>query len=130
MDLQTDAFTVSDGDTSCLYTANITSDGPRNFVLGQRINGTDLQSNPADVNATDLVNNPIGVSMNANLVMFWNRTSLRVIDYKTEEREDVRLPENCSDGLRSVHLSGRSTRYRYEDDPYQVPRVALECGTK
>ena len=127
LDLQTDAFTVSDGDTSCLYTANITSDGPRNFVLGQRINGTDLQSNPADVNATDLVNNPIGVTMNANLVMFWNRTSLRVIDYKTEEKADVRLPENRSDGLQFVHLSGQSTRYRFEYDPFEIPRVALEC---
>jgi len=140
LDLQADAFTVSDGDTSCLYTtANITSDGPRNFVLGQRINSTDLKSNPVDVNGanternlgegndTDLVNNPIGVTMNANLVMVWNGTTLRVIDYKTKEKADVRLPGNCSDGLQSVHRSGRSTRYRFEYDPFEVPRVALEC---
>jgi hypothetical protein len=137
--LQIDAFTVSDGETSCLYTANINSDGLRNFTLDQRINGTDLKSKPADGNGanlernlgegndTDLTNNPIGVTMNANLVMFWNRTTLRVIDYnKTEVKADVRLPENCSDGLQSVHLSGRSTRYRYEY-PYEIPRVALEC---
>ena len=143
LDLQATNYTVSDGETSCLYTATITIDGQRNFTLRHIINGTSLESNLCivdvngtdsegnpGVNYTDTTNNQTGVAMNERLILVWNTNSLRVIDYKTEERKDVRLPENCSDGLRSVHLSGRSTRYRYEDDPYQVPRVALECGTK
>jgi hypothetical protein len=121
LDLQAANYTVSDGETSCLYTATITTDGQRNFTLHRIINGTNLESNLVDGN------NQNGVTMNERLMMVWNSNSLRVIDYTTEKWADVSLPGTCSDGLRSVHLSGRSTRYRYEDDPNEVPRVALEC---
>ena len=127
MDLQASNYTVSDGETSCLYTANITTDGQRNFTLRVRriINGTDSEGNLGGVNYTDLRNNQIGVTMNEHLIMVWKRNSLRVIDYTTEK--NVILPENCIDGLRSIHLSGRSTRYRSKYLDLDVPRVALEC---
>jgi hypothetical protein len=122
LDLQAERYTVSDGETSCLYT-NMTADEQRNFTLHRRINGTSLESNLVDVN------NQTGVTMNECLIMVWNTTSVRVIDYTTQDWDwaDVTLPKKCTDDLRSVHLSGRSTRYRYEDDPNQVSRVALEC---
>ena len=116
LDLQAANYTVSDGVTSCLYAATIIADRQRNFTLRRIINGTDSEGS-----------NQIGVTMNEHLIMVWNSNSLRVIDYTTEEKADVRLPENCSHGLRSIHLSGRSTRYRFEYPYEEVPRVALEC---
>jgi len=126
LDLQAANYFLSDGETSCLYT-DITADGQRNFTLHRIINDSSLESNLVDVS------NQTGVTMNERLIMVWNTTSVRVIDYTTQDWDwaDVMLPGNCTDDLRSVYLSGRSTRYRYEDDPYhQGSRVALECGTK
>ena len=115
--------------TSYLYTATITTDGQRDFTLLRSLVdvGVDVDEPSFGLRCIDRRSS---VTMNERLIMVWNTARLRIIDFTTEETADVSLPDNCSDGLRTVHLSGRSTRYRYEDYPYhQGPRVVLECGT-